>query len=408
LVALTDVAPKFAQGFYYLGLTYAASGESQEAIDQLHTAAKLAPKEPHTYLLLATIEVKQANYGAALDDSERALQYDPNSVPALSLKAEALFALGRDQEAEQVFQNLAKLAPQNSVVHQRLGQLAVRRKDLKTAAREFESALRLDPSRAQPLNDLALVLSKTAGTRAALKRIRAQIELRPDNADFHTVLAVFLLNNHQPDAAVPELKTAIAKDPNAARLYYLMTEVYQAMGKTAEAQAELKASLVKQPNYAPALMVLGAMADRAGGRDEAIGYYQRLLAFTPNFAPAANNLAYDYLLESKNLDQALELAQHARQLLPHDPEVADTLGEAFLKRGLPDNAVPLFRESLHANAKDAGPHYHLGFALLSLKQDTEARAELNTALKLGPDAREAGEARKDLAQMTEGEAKVDK
>jgi Flp pilus assembly protein TadD len=79
--------------------------------------------------------------------------------------------------------------------------------------------------------------------------------------------------------------------------------------------------------------------------------------------------------------------------------------EAFLKRGLAENALPLFRESVKANAKAAAPHYHLGFALLALKQSSVASQELNTALKLDPHANEAMQAREDLAQMTKDQGK---
>jgi Flp pilus assembly protein TadD len=70
-----------------------------------------------------------------------------------------------------------------------------------------------------------------------------------------------------------------------------------------------------------------------------------------------------------------------------------------LKRGLPDNAVPLFRESIQANNNSASAHYHLGFALLALNQRDEASRELATALKLAPTAQDAVRAREQLARL---------
>jgi tetratricopeptide (TPR) repeat protein len=408
LLDVTDIAPKFEPGFYYLGIAYMASGDLQKAKAQLETAAKLAPDRPEIYLMLGNIELKQGYYPAALEDSERSLQYAPDNLPALRLKADALFAAGRVPEAKQVYEQLAALAPEDSAVHEQLGILAIRQKDFKTAVREFEAALSRDPGRASSLNDLALVLQKTEGQQAALDRIREQIMLQPNNADFHTILAVFLMNDHQPDAAADELKTAIKKAPDQSALYFVLARLYQSEHKVTQAEAELKLALAKKPDYVPNLMLLGALADEQGHFDEAIGYYQKLVAVAPNFGAAANNLAYDYLRQDKDLDQALDLAQRARQLMPHDPQVADTLGEAFLKRGLPSNAVPLFRESIQANAKNANPHYHLGFALLALKQDSAASEELNTALKLAPNANEAGKARQALAQIAKTEPQAAK
>jgi tetratricopeptide (TPR) repeat protein len=402
LKELTDIAPKYAPAFYYLGLTYADSGDFAKATDQLRTAARLAPSEPQTYMMLGNIDLKQGYYPAAIEESEHALNYAPDYVPALLLKGDALYGAGREQEASEVFRRLSQLAPQNSIVHERLGQLAAKRNDLNTATREFEAALRLDPSRVQVLNNLAVALWQTKGPQAALDRVRMQIKLQPANVDFHVLLATLLIKNHQPELAAQDLRTAVEKNPNAAGLYFILAQTYQIMGKTDKVEAELKTSLVKHPNYTPALMILASMADQAARYDEAVAYYQRLLAINPNFGVAANNLAYDYLRENKNLDQALDLAQRARQSMPHDPHVADTLGEAFLKRGLPDNAVPLLRESIKANGSAASPHYHLGFALVALKQTDEATRELNAALKLGPTADDAVEARAELARMANG------
>jgi tetratricopeptide (TPR) repeat protein len=399
LTSLTDVAPNFAPGFYYLGVAYAESGDFQKAIDQLHTAAKLSPKVPDTYVLLSSVELKQGNYAAAQADAERALLHDPTNFAAQMLKANALFAQGRNQEAEQLFRKLAAQAPQNSAVHERIAQLALKRKDFATATKEFETALRFDPTSPQLLAELMSVVSQTAGPKAALERVREQVKLQPKVAEFHALLGLLLLRDSQPGPAATELRTAIDENPNAPAPYLILAKAYQMMGKAAQVQAELKSVLVKKPGYTPALLILAAMADQEGRFDEAAGYYQKVLAISPNFGPAANNLATDYLSENKNLDEALDLAQHARQLMPHDPHVADTLGEAMLRRGLPENAVPLLRESVQANPKDPTPHYHLGFALLALKQTGEASQELDTALKLGPNAKEATQARAALAQI---------
>ncbi|MBV8360478.1 MAG: tetratricopeptide repeat protein [Deltaproteobacteria bacterium] len=408
LMELTDAAPEFAAGFYYLGIAYAASGDFQKAREQLETAVKLAPKAPQTYLTLGTVELRQGYYSAALEATERALQRDPDNIPALVLKGDVLFSQGREQEAEQAYRHVTQLAPQSSMAHARLGQLAAERNDRTTAAREFETALRLDPTRGALLSGLATALLKTQGLAAALNRIREQIKSQPENPDFHVLLAVFLMNDHQMNEASAELKTAIARDPNQPGLYFMLARLYHAQGKTAQVKSDLKVSLITKSKYGPTLLMLGAIADQEGRLEEAIGYYQKLITAVPNFGPAANNLAYDYLRENRNLDQALKLAQHARQLMPHDPHVADTLGTALLKRGLPENAVPLFRESIEANTQAEAPRYHLGFALLAIKQTSEAGEELNTALKLEPNAYEAGQAREALAHIAMDEAQTAK
>jgi cellulose synthase operon protein C len=49
----------------------------------------------------------------------------------------------------------------------------------------------------------------------------------------------------------------------------------------------------------------------------------------------ANQLAYIYLEHGGDVNVALGLAQQAKQKMPDSPNVADTLGWAYYKSGLP-------------------------------------------------------------------------
>jgi len=50
-----------------------------------------------------------------------------------------------------------------------------------------------------------------------------------------------------------------------------------------------------------------------------------VLALSPRFAPAANNLAGVLSEHGGDKDKALALAQTAKELVPEDPHVSDTL-----------------------------------------------------------------------------------
>ena len=56
-------------------------------------------------------------------------------------------------------------------------------------------------------------------------------------------------------------------------------------------------------------------------------------------------LATARALLARNLDVALGLAQTAKSQLANDPQVANTLGWVYYKKGLPGLAVPILRDS---------------------------------------------------------------
>jgi len=114
---------------------------------------------------------------------------------------------------------------------------------------------------------------------------------------------------------------------------------------------------------------------------------------------ASNNLAYLYVERGQKLDQALQLAQAAKAGRPDDPDINDTLGWVYYKRGLPQLARDPLEQSVKTNPKNPTYQYHLGLTLLKLGEQTRARAALEAALKLQPDGALAGEAKQALTSM---------
>ncbi len=125
--------------------------------------------------------------------------------------------------------------------------------------------------------------------------------------------------------------------------------------------------------------------------------YDGLLSDTPSAAIAANNLAYLYLDRNEQLDRALQLAQTAKQHLPDNPDVSDTLGWAYYKKGMAALAIPPLEFSVQKDGKNALYLVHLGFAYAKAGRVAESRNMLEQALKLKADVEGAEEARAMLA-----------
>jgi len=136
-----------------------------------------------------------------------------------------------------------------------------------------------------------------------------------------------------------------------------------------------------------------------GRTDEAVTRYQQTVLIDRRAAVASNNLAWLYAAEGKgNLDQALELAQAAREVLPDQPEVNDTLGYIYLKKQIPTLAVPPMLRAVDKDPKNPTYHYRLGQAYLESGSRLKAKQSLETALQLSTDFPEVAEARSLLAQ----------
>ena len=87
-------------------------------------------------------------------------------------------------------------------------------------------------------------------------------------------------------------------------------------------------------------------------------------------------------LKADHIDIALQLAQTAKEVLPEDPRISDTLGWILYKRGIYERAVSLLCESAEKLEDNAEVQYHLRMAYLKTGTPRAVKDSLANALKL--------------------------
>jgi tetratricopeptide (TPR) repeat protein len=126
---------------------------------------------------------------------------------------------------------------------------------------------------------------------------------------------------------------------------------------------------------------------------------QDLRRLDPRFAPAANNLAWLMNEYGGDPEQALELAQTARNAAPQDPNIADTLGWVLYKHGRYNAAIELLEESAGTLKNNPVIHYHLGMAHSKVGNNDAAQKALQVAVRSREDFAGKSEARTTLAAL---------
>jgi tetratricopeptide (TPR) repeat protein len=127
--------------------------------------------------------------------------------------------------------------------------------------------------------------------------------------------------------------------------------------------------------------------------------HETILDIKSGFAPAANNLAYILAEQDKNLNEALDFARTARQKLPHNPYVIDTMGWVFYKKGLYNSAIGELSESLVKIPQNPSVNYHIGMAYFKKGDPEQARTYLEKALNISNTFNGAQEAKQVLAGL---------
>ena len=133
------------------------------------------------------------------------------------------------------------------------------------------------------------------------------------------------------------------------------------------------------------------MLDAAGQYAKADEVYLATIKLNPDNAVSLNNLAFLLADHDGDLDQALTLAQRAKQLLPNLPEVSDTLGWIYLHKNLNGDAVEIFKGLVTKVPTSSTYRYHLARAYYQQGDRQHAANECNVALKYNPTQNEKNE-----------------
>ncbi len=195
------------------------------------------------------------------------------------------------------------------------------------------------------------------------------------------------------------MNKAIETDPNRLEAYGLLASFYASQGKLPDATDQYRKIVARSPDSVAANTVLGMLLEAQKLLPEAEKQYQKVLGLNPHAAVAANNLAWLYVSSNRNLDEALQLAQTARQQLPDEPHVADTLGWITTGRILASQAVPLLESSVQKNPNDPVGHYHLGMAYVRAGDIDKGKQALEKSLSFKSEFDGIADARKTLAQI---------
>lgn len=202
------------------------------------------------------------------------------------------------------------------------------------------------------------------------------------------------------DRSEVALRRAVAADPRFSRGYAMLAQLYMQQQRLDDAKAEFLGMVKRDAMDATSRTMVGVILQTQGKRDEAKRWYEETMSALPQQAPiAANNLAYIYAEEGANLDMALQLATAAKQGLPDNPDVDDTLGWIYYKKDMASLAIRPLEESLRKRPESAEVLFHLGLAYAKVGNNDKARASLEQALKLDPDFPGSDVAKQTLASV---------
>src|SRR3989304_4287289 len=393
LSAYVKENPRSPSAQYFFGLANMMTGNSSVAKTAFNEALTLAPGFNEASFMLSAQYLEIGELKLASVEAQKLKARNP-AYPGLGfLLGDISLRQGSHDGGIRYFEAYTRANAQDAKGFAKLAAAQMKAGNGKIAIENAEKSLTL----ASDDGVLALAVSIDLSTRnfeKALARINGQIARTPDSAALHLLLGKVYAASRDEARAEQALKKAIEKDANFYPAYIDLGDLYARKGSFDDALKQYRESVKVNPKTLATYMVIGMLSEKKGDLNGAIESYKKALEVNPRFAPAANNLAWLYSEKGGNPDVALTLAETAKEQLPNEPAISDTLGWIYYKKQAYLKAVTLLKESAAKMPNEPTVKYHLGMAYYRKGETTLAKQELKKALGIKNDFDGAEEAPK--------------
>ncbi len=244
-----------------LGEVYALKGDDAQARATFQQVIDQEPQNPQGYFQMARLALKNKKPDEALKYADKALQVNPDFLPALQLMV-ALYQEQKqpDKALAAVRQTLGR-SPKNPQLCQMLGELLLVQKQPQAAIAPLEEALSLNPQQVSSLQLLAIAYLSLPDPDKALGQLEAKASDPKSPPIFSLVLATVYERQQKFDQAVNLYNSLLARDlfPSLARnnLAYLLAEHQPTPENLARAQKLSAETLEENPDEASFLDTMG-------------------------------------------------------------------------------------------------------------------------------------------------------
>jgi tetratricopeptide (TPR) repeat protein len=387
---------------FLLARLYAEDGDLLQATSAYRKVLQLNPFVAQAQIEVARLLLAQGARQGSDEFLEAAILMTPRDHALRVRLAKLLLEQGDIPLATAEIEELVARFPDSAVVTSLMGSLSFLKKDYRSAERWFERSFDLDRNSLDTITGLVvldLVANRPARARG---RVEDALARSPESIDILLLAAKTYASIGDLPNAEASFGRAIELDPSRLDAFTMLGQLYYDAGALDRGAAVFARIVEARPRAIFAHTMLGIIAERQGRVSEAVEHYRRALAIDRETPIAANNLAWLYAEQNRNIDEAVLLAQAAQKRLPDSPEVNDTIGWVFYRSERPDLltlAVSYLRDAVEADGDNPVYRYHLGAAYARSGRTPQAREQLERALELNPEFQGAGDTRRLLGSL---------
>jgi len=393
------------------------AGDTEGALQDVHDALALNPKDPNALQLNGDLLAKMGQNQEAIDLYKKVLANDSDNQLALTSLGSVSRELGRDRDAEKYFQRLAAAHPRLYVPHLSLGDMYTSRRDFAKAEAEYGKAHKLAPNNslvvaggmnaaieahqfpvaaewlrlanAQMLQDPQVLREKeryltwTGKYEESAVVGQEAIKKLPHDRDVVVYLGYDLLHLEHYDELLQLTSRYEEILPKEPTLPLLAGYVYKHNGDLPQARKAFSRAIERGPNVPTAYVNRGYVLHDLRLGAEAAADFQAALRLEPKNGEAHLGLAYASL-DLHRPRAAIENAKLAEAELGDSMALHLIRGTGYGAEGMLKKSAAEYQIAVKSAPNDGRLHLALANTLYDLHDYNESISQLQIASKLLP------------------------
>lgn len=266
---------------YNQGLEFQQDENFYAASQYYLEVVKDNPAFTEAWYKLAECSYKLGEFDLALQYLENAEKYERNNTKIQNLKGMVYVSLGQIEEAQKIFNDILKKAPNDIDAHFGLAEIELYEGRFSGAENEYMEALRRQNTNRKALLSLALVYAERGNFNQANANLRQALSYYSGEAEVHYLASIIYSIEGDYITAEKQARIAVEVNSNYDKAYDMLSTVLYQQGRYSEVVDISDYLISRNRKNTNAWFIKGLAQNKLGNTTSAIDTWTSGLSINP-------------------------------------------------------------------------------------------------------------------------------